>query len=99
MDEWTACERVIKMQKKGVMVNIKIVDMMDESIYVDAPLTVEDESGKKQDDVTKKGEGKHLAVLEPRAKYKATAGELEIDDDNFLRRNYRRNRLDKCNRR
>ncbi len=81
MDEWTACERVIKMQKKGVLVNIKIVDLMDESVYVDAPLTVTDESGKKQDDVIKKGEGKHLAILEPRAKYKATASELEIDEE------------------
>lgn len=83
MDEWTACERVIRMRKKGVLVNVKIVDYMDETVYVDAPLTVTDESGKKQDDVTKKGAGKHVATLEPRAKYTATAGAIEIDDAEY----------------
>ncbi|TAD99104.1 MAG: hypothetical protein EAZ97_09650 [Bacteroidetes bacterium] len=73
--EW-ACEKVVRMVKKGIKLNVEIVDGTDETVFVDAPLSINDLNGKAQTEIKKSDKGKYNTVIDP-GKYKATAGKVE----------------------
>ena len=71
-----------------VTVTVKIVDYMDETVFLDAPLSISDSTGDKimnfktelgKEFYQKIGEGHYRIFLEKGNKYKATAAAITID--------------------
>ncbi|HZI00878.1 MAG TPA: OmpA family protein [Flavisolibacter sp.] len=73
-DQWTSCERVIKMQKLGVNATITAVDKTtNEPVDATIALTADDAAKGKVEQLTKKSTGVYTALIAPGTTYTAVA--------------------------